>query len=752
VIVVLIKISRKILKGLLPMKFINAERETPYPTAQALLREIANALDTKSYLSPKHARKLDDSCKKIDIHVGEFDELKELTVTAPIREIFGDEIWARVSIFLRETFKEYFHWMEHHPLDGMSVDQANQIFLKTQFFNHLLTSNFLRKDNYQQSICVTDDIDLTLLENTPNNRLLALMETKEAKDRVYLWLKGTESPSLKYVERLEQHSTNSFLSKNEWVAIKWGIVCRKFLRHCQPNSDFKLLSQKEISPFFKSEHNTNAVKFIIAKRYIIGIFEELHQKGTSQKSIDDRSNFENLLNLLKNEIDRTDDSLGIDYVYHQFKAHHLVLAGQLQAANEEYKQAFKKSLYRAHSKAQIQITIKEALLVAAYQKQPDKVFINKLKSAAILFGLDSLPARTEVEDKNKIELLNGNEIDSYRYDFLKMFPAEYAYSGVQYPKYIAKVGFLIEIDDEKLSKDLNKKQIKIGCSDGLQRKTTPLIVAATMNKVEQVEQLLELGSSVNVLSEVGDSPLLMSLTQMDFTEPTSTMDSRLFELISSKPHSANILNTVTTRKMNFPLMAAVETGNPEVVKKVISMSNEIKVDLKGGLDSITPLYCSLGLIYRVKHPILIEQFINQVTPETIHRLKPIFSGTNDSILGKHMSSQYRQVLEAVFAVVQNKSPSNPSKLRQIARILIHNGANVNEEHLIKGMRYTPLMLAAEFNEVNLFRLMVEHGGDWKKVYVLPEGIDSKDKAINCLHIAKYYKATQVVEYINSTLL
>jgi ankyrin repeat protein len=740
------------------MKFINAERETPYPTAQALLREIANALDTKSYLSPKHARKLDDSCKKIDIHVGEFDELKELTVTAPIREIFGDEIWARVSIFLRETFKEYFHWMEHHPLDGMSVDQANQIFLKTQFFNHLLTSNFLRKDNYQQSICVTDDIDLTLLENTPNNRLLALMETKEAKDRVYLWLKGTESPSLKYVERLEQHSTNSFLSKNEWVAIKWGIVCRKFLRHCQPNSDFKLLSQKEISPFFKSEHNTNAVKFIIAKRYINGIFQEIHQKGASQKSMDDRSNFENLLNLLKNEIDRTDDSLGIDYVYHQFKAHHLVLAGQLQAANEEYKLAFKKSLYRAHSKAQIQITIKEALLVAAYQKQPDKVFINKLKSAAILFGLDALPARTEVEGKNKIELLNGNEIDSYRYDFIKIFPAEYAYSGVQYPKYIEKVGFLIEIDDEKLSEDLNKKQIKIGCSDGLQRKTTPLIVAATKNKVEQVEQLLELGASVNVLSEVGDSPLLMSLTQMDFTEPTSTMDSRLFELISSKPHSANILNTVTTRKMNFPLMAAVETGNPEVVKKIISMSNEIKVDLKGCLDAITPLYRTLGLIYQVKcKPTSIEQFINQFTPENSHRLKPIFAGTNDSVLKniiskKPISSQYRLILEAILDVVQNQYPSNPSKLRQIARFLIKKGASVNLEHRIQGMLYTPLMLAAEMDEVNLFRLMVEHGGDWKKVYVLPEGIDSKDKAINCLHIAKYYKATQVVEYINSTLL
>jgi len=52
----------------------------------------------------------------------------------------------------------------------------------------------------------------------------------------------------------------------------------------------------------------------------------------------------------------------------------------------------------------------------------------------------------------------------------------------------------------------------------------------------------------------------------------------------------------------------------------------------------------------------------------------------------------------------------------------------------------------------LFRIMVEHGGDWKKTYILPEQANSKDKAINCLKIAQDFGAHNVVEYINSALL
>lgn len=63
------------------------------------------------------------------------------------------------------------------------------------------------------------------------------------------------------------------------------------------------------------------------------------------------------------------------------------------------------------------------------------------------------------------------------------------------------------------------------------------------------------------------------------------------------------------------------------------------------------------------------------------------------------------------------------------------------------MSYTPLRLAVENDELYLFRLMLEHGGDWRKVYVLPDGVDSKNKAVDCLDIAKSFEAHQVAEYI-----
>jgi hypothetical protein len=62
------------------------------------------------------------------------------------------------------------------------------------------------------------------------------------------------------------------------------------------------------------------------------------------------------------------------------------------------------------------------------------------------------------------------------------------------------------------------------------------------------------------------------------------------------------------------------------------------------------------------------------------------------------------------------------------------------------------MLAAEFDELKLFKSMIEKGGNWKKTYVLPEDSLYPVKAINCLHIAKEFKAKKVIEYIENNLI
>lgn len=130
--------------------------------------------------------------------------------------------------------------------------------------------------------------------------------------------------------------------------------------------------------------------------------------------------------------------------------------GQLKTANNEYKLAFEEILYRDHSDNQIEVLLNEALLVEAYQERPDKVFINRLKSAAILLGLDYLPARTEVAGKNKIELLAENEIAVLRVKFSKIFTNELAYPGVIYPEYPMKAGLLID-DEDVLTNNLEKE-------------------------------------------------------------------------------------------------------------------------------------------------------------------------------------------------------------------------------------------------------------------------------------------------------
>lgn len=746
------------------MKLLNPERKAPYPTVQALLREIAVALGTKSYLSQNVARKLDDSCaKKIDIHVGEFEDLKELTILKPVRDVFGDELAARMELYLNAVFERYLAWIVDHPLDGVSVCEASELFSLTGYFEDLLTGSFLEKDSFGEKLCLPDEMILTLIDEKNSSEMINLLGNKEAKDRVRLWVSGEERPSFKYVKKLDQIAYESDVSDTEWLRYKWGIIASRFIMSFQSNIKFGYITQKH-SDTFKFIYEQVSTQYLKARTYVSAILYEFRSKGESCKTHKDRERIERLLELLKMELDRVNPQLDVLYVFHQLNARHLVLAGELEGANEQYKLAFEKSLYRAHSNSQIQIVIQEALLVASYQAKPDQVFLKRLKSTAILLGLDYLPAKTEEKGKYKLEVLSSNEVAAYRSEFARMFPQKWAYPSVEYPKYASQVGWLFQALDSVSESQLNKKKIKNGCEGMLQRTTTPLIEAATKNDVALVQKLLDSGASVNVVSEVGDSPLLMALTQLDFVEPTSSMDDRLFDLLSAQKHSDSVLNQRTTRKMLTPLFAAVDTGNPDVVKKVISMSPGVEIDLKAGLDFISPLYHAMSLLKLVKEPNWFEGKINNITEEAIHRLKPMMAGftstSNSEELGKLLRGEglserqkkfMNKMSEYNFNRFLDKKPS-PAKIRHIARILIRKGADVDLDHRVHGMKYTPLMLAAEMDEVKLFRTMIENGGCWDKTYTVPAKVISKKKAIDCLDIAIYFKSTSVAAFIKESLL
>lgn len=744
------------------MKLLHKKRAKPYPTIQCLLREVAIAFDVKTASdeddSRRAAKQLDDSCKVEELSIDKYHAILSLNILNPIRQNFDDEISARVENFLSNLLKRYAHWMKNCPLDSLSVEQANELFERTQFFENLVLSCFLNEEEGGKALCLPDDMELTLFNSDMFPLLQSCFDDKDMKDRLRTWWNGTELPSFRFVMGMDSAADHA-LSGESWRMIKWGIISSRFVRYIQSSSTFTNVSFSHAKAFLDANRNgcTSHHEFCEQLSSLKQWYEAV---SYTSKSVSHKNEFEKRLANLERAIEGLPSEIEAGHYLLWYKARHSIWSGELTEANEYYQQAFTAALYREHSKAVLGEIIKESLLVAAHQARPDLVFLKRLKTAQIYFFNELMPARYQAEGSGKYQVLANNEVEAIRTEFKRYFPDEHCYPGIKWPVYKQKVGHILEEIDSSDHIDSKRKKIEIGLEGGAKRKTTPLIYACLNNDVEKVEKLLESGSSVNALSEVGESPLLIALANLDFSEPTSPLDDSIFNLVSEHAHSEKTLNTVSTRKMNFPLFAAVESGRPEIVKKVLSMSKNITIDLKGSIEYQTSLYMCLGKLAMIKNPSKFkESLMSMPCEESVNQLKPLFAGTSSPFnaeLSSHLSAlqqdqRFLVMMDAIFERVQARVPK-PSAMRQIARILLNAGANPNIEVVKNGMRYTPLMLAAELNELKLFKKMIEQGGDWKKTYTVPVGRSFPKRAIDCLDIAEFFKSHDVVRYVQNNLI
>ncbi|MEZ9178298.1 ankyrin repeat domain-containing protein [Vibrio kanaloae] len=740
------------------MKLLHKKRAKPYPTIQCLLREVAIAFDVKTASdeddSRRAAKQLDDSCKVEELSIDKYHAILSLNILNPIRQNFDDEISARVENFLSNLLKRYADWMKNYTLDSLSVEQANELFERTQFFENLVLSCFL---NEEEALCLPDDMELTLFNPDMLPLLQSCFDDKDMKDRLRMWWNGTELPSFRFVMGMDSAADHA-LSDESWRMIKWGIISSRFVRYIQSCSTFTNVSLSHAKTFLHANKNdsTNHHEFC---EQVSSLKQWYEAVSYTSKSVSHKNEFEKRLANLERAIEGLPSEIEVYHYLFWYKARHSIWSGELTEANEYYQQAFTAALYREHSKAVLGEIIKESLLVAARQARPDLVFLKRLKTAQIYFFNELMPARYLAEGSGKYQVLANNEVEAYRPEFKRYFPDEHCYPGIKWPVYKQKVGYVLEEIDSSDHTNSKRQKIEIGLEGGAKRKTTPLIYACLDNDVEKVEKLLESGASVNALSEVGESPLLIALANLDFSEPTSPLDDSIFNLVSEHAYSEKTLNTVSTRKMNFPLFAAVESGRPDIVKKVLSMSKDITIDLKGSIEYQTSLYACLGKLAMIKNPSKFkDSLMSMPSEEAVNQLRPLFAGTSSPFnaeLSSHLSAQQQDqrflaMMDAIFEYVQARFPKT-SSVRHIARILLNAGANPNVEVVKNGMRYTPLMLASELNELKLFKKMIEHGGDWKKTYTVPVGASFSKRAIDCLDIAEHFEAGDVKRYIENNL-
>lgn len=415
-----------------------------------------------------------------------------------------------------------------------------------------------------------------------------------------------------------------------------------------------------------------------------------------------------------------------------------------------YKNAFKDALYRAGENQKI--IIEEALVLAASLEKPDVVFLKRLKSMAIMFDYDipSVPEHGVDERYKSSNIIEDWEIDLWRADFYRRFPLEGCFPGTIQHLISSRAGplFVGNLDGIKPDYRAPNRRIKVGDT---WKKTCPQLVwFAEHSKIEIVRKLLKRGADVNCFSDAGDSPILMALEELNLTAvPYRSLDASIFWLLAQHEHVPDTLNKCTLKKRLLPIISAVESGRPDIVSKVIEMGAD--PNGRGKTDNQTPLYVCLHLISVAKAPERHYQnmFNSPLTDASLDSIRRHTAGIAGFTLEDQREfferfkcdPQFMPIKAAAVQLMADRAKEflHVDKLRDIALQLMEAGADPNARHTNPIVNYTPLMLAAELDEAETFRFMLDHGGDPNLFCEHPR----TGAKVDCCFIADEFRARRV---------
>ncbi|MFC6673250.1 ankyrin repeat domain-containing protein [Marinobacterium aestuariivivens] len=449
---------------------------------------------------------------------------------------------------------------------------------------------------------------------------------------------------------------------------------------------------------------------------------------------------------MASEIDRDNTTTYyIDWLDGRFS----VLKGELEKGAAFYKEAVTKSLYRAGENQKVILT--DALCLAAYLG--DRPWMKAIKNQLISFGFVQAPSyRSDTDLVNKKSRSNNDiiedwEIKNWVHGFNLRFPEEKRLPSFKTMPTKFKASFgPIFLSMDQIERELNlTKPNKYIIIEG--KRWPQLVFFSEFNDVAKVEALLNAGASVDELSSSEDSAILCAINEMDPFGGSNSMSDACFNAIASYPHKAETLNTLTVKRRLSPLKCAVNTGRYKVVKKVIELGAD--VNKISGVEGTSPLVECISLLDLVRHPYkLKDKYYNQ-TPsiENIEAARRFGNGlmfANSQEGRKEADHDVQRFIGESFiefCIRRFLEHTSIESFKNILKELLKFGANPNIQYEIGQLKkFTPLMLAAELDDVSTLELLVSHGA-------CIEATDSLGRT--ALAIAKEWKSENAISYLSS---
>ena len=291
---------------------------------------------------------------------------------------------------------------------------------------------------------------------------------------------------------------------------------------------------------------------------------------------------------------------------------------------------------------------------------------------------------------------------------------------------------------------LKRPNAKTKHAEGRTRRT-PLMDAVREGTLEDVKRAIDSGGDPNdFIMESGEGPLSYAMRRACGRRDTLIMDYllRLDLLRETVRREAS-----TSRET--PLKIAIEMANAAAVERLVELGADVEhpcIDVPSALCYATSLlYAS---IYR-DDPTHEHAYLTGRTRADVHDAK------DGAALDIELSAR-RQLLaalrdessenRAVFDAVMDWHSRPPEAHRGVINTLLRCGANPNRRYKFDRedlAEWTPTLMAAQVGDLEVFRAMVEHGGDPDQALWRSSSLDRKD----ALWVAIQYRRHAVVDFL-----
>lgn len=756
---------------------------SPYPSSAYVLRSLSTALGTKEYLNKAVTKKLDGYVRDGYYQVEKHNELLQSSILEPLNEFLKDiEIYnksskKKIEDNFNNFFDEYHKLVTGYSAAGLTANETAGIL--TFFFGHFGYNALV--DTYKQifnlestnpelkNTTVISSVFEWINEKIPNFTTQSKSQHNYNLENESRWKNGKQVPSLSSLKVIIEILL-SIPDLPKELILNFALALIYARAH-----DYFLISKrnillKDVSTLYKS----NPEMFPVGQRIIqmrleklvlhsgplsiaVDISKELETDHSERMlSIEELSQ---RIELFKKTVKKSDHNHTLSYLYPWMKGKLSILCGDTKTSLACYKKAFEFSLYLG-GEFQEQI-IKEATVIAA--RHNNRVFLNKLKNQGIALGLynyvkceqpDPLIGNKKSRTKNTI--VEDWEIKIWRDEFYTIFPANKCFPCAE--KLLEdKIPTHILVDAMKHAKpDLRHPDRVIQISVGKPKYMPQLVYYSALNETHNVRNLLEHGANILNLTPEGESTLLFAIQKMNCTLPTFIEGrEELFKTVYDYLKSAirvpefkirlkEMVSTPTVKRKLTPLSCAAETGRPDIVNKVLKLG--ATADQRSGIDQITPLYTCLGLINSITSRSRFQEnfdFYERNIPR--HILEDTYRRYCGESLPEDMKIRFEHFEPIQNMFLNNIFNYNYQHLVDITKVLLEKEADPNSRNSTGLMHdYTPLMLSIETDNVDLFDMLIEYGGDTKLTYL--SMIDGR--RYTCKDIALKYNSQNILKIMN----